>query len=368
MHELRPKDFSKRCPAWVVLSCLVLAAAARISLAAIAALRTRLPSRETLRQALLATLPDYTALLGRVPGLLCASLPRGLRKQHRRHYPLAIDLHGVPYYKRQRTPPAHVRKGKRFAGTLYGHLYATASLLRKGQYYVVAMTPYLPGEDMASLVRRLLQQATRNGFGPRYVLMDRSFWTVDVFRYLQRARYPFLIPVLGRGKKATAPGGPTGTRVFLHARKTGWFPYRLSDRNKKRSVSITIAVQRRKQAGPRGRHAWAYGMWRMNLSTIVWVRECYRRRFRIESSYRLMEAARARTSSRNEAWRLWYVLVAALLITLWLHLRRQTSRLTQRTAREWYWWNRLLLALTYRLLLHSMESDNPTLTNSQLQQ
>ena len=106
----------------------------------------------------------------------------------------------------------------------------------------------------------------------------------------------------------------------------------------------------------------------MNLSTIVWVRECYRRRFRIESSYRLMEAARARTSSRNEAWRLWYVLVAALLINLWLHLRRQTSRLTQRTAREWYWWNRLLLALTYRLLLHSMESDNPTLTNSQLQQ
>src|SRR6202034_110151 len=100
-------------------------------------------------------------------------------------------------------PPAHVRKGQRLPGTAYSHQYATAALLRKGQYYTVALTPYAPDEDLAAVVRRLLRAATANGFTPRYVLMDRSFWSTDVFRYLQRARYPFLLPVLARGKKAT---------------------------------------------------------------------------------------------------------------------------------------------------------------------
>jgi hypothetical protein len=158
LRQLRPRDFSRRCTAYVLLSCLLLAAAARASLAAVAALRHRGPCRESLRQALLATLPGYQELLRRLPGLLRASLPRGLRKHPRRRYPMAVDLHAVAYYKRGQTPPPHVRKGKRRPGTAYSHQYATASLLRKGRYYVVALVPYAPGEDLAQLLRRLLRR------------------------------------------------------------------------------------------------------------------------------------------------------------------------------------------------------------------
>src|SRR6516162_9998520 len=130
LRHLRPKDYSRRCTALVLLSGLVLATARQLSLAAVAAVRRACPSRETLRQALYATLPAYDALRRRTPALLRASLPRGLTR------------HRVPYYKRGRTPPAHVRKGQRLPGTRYAHDYATASLLLKGQYYVVAVTPY----------------------------------------------------------------------------------------------------------------------------------------------------------------------------------------------------------------------------------
>jgi len=359
LRQLRPPDYSALCTAWVLLSSLVLAATSRISLAAVAVLRPGSPSRETLRQALGATLPHYAELRQRLAALLVGALPRRLQqRQPGRRYPLAIDLHGVPYYKRHGTLPGHVRKGKRFPGTAYGHLYATASLLRKGQYYVVALTPYDPGESMAAVVRRLLQQATRNGFPPRYVLMDRSFWSAEVFRYLQRARYPFLIPVLARGKKPTKPGGPTGTQVFLHARQTGWYTYRVANRQKQ-SAEVTIVVQRHNHKGWRGKHgryAWAYAMWRMDLSSIAWVRQSYRRRFRIESSYRLLEAARGRTTSRDEGWRLWYVLLAALLLNGWLELRRVASRTELCSSSEWRWWNRLLVALIYVLLLESARS------------
>jgi putative transposase len=265
---------------------------------------------------------------------------------------MAIDIHIVPYYKRQRIPPPHVRKGKRLPGTAYGHFYATASLLRKGQYYVVALVPYAPGEDLATAVRHLLQQAARNGFSPRYVLMDRGFWAVKVFRYLQRARCPFLIPAQARGKRPTTPGGPTGTQVFFHQRQTGSYPYRLSDRMRQTTATLTLVVHRRNHAGRRGQHgryAWVYGLWRMQPSTIASLRDTYRRRFRIESSYRLLEEARGRTSSRDEGWRLWYVVLAVLLLNRWLELRRQISR--GDPASELRWWNRLLFVLVYLLLL-----------------
>jgi hypothetical protein len=329
LRALRPEDFSCRCPALALLSGLVLAAARRLSLAAVAALRRSCPSRETLRRALYATLPGYDALRRRLPALLRASLPRGLRRRRpRRRYPMAIDLHRVAYYRRGRTPPAHVRKGQRLHGTRYAHDYATASLLRKGQYYVVAVTPYDPGEGLAGVTRRLLRQAAGLGFAPRYVLLDRSFWSADVFRYLQRARYPFLIPVQARGKTAAAPGGPTGTQAFLHGRPSGRYRYRVANR-RGQTAAVTVLVQRRNHAGREGRHgryAWAYALWRVDLSAARSARESYRRRFRIESSYRLLEAGRGRTSSRGEGLRLWYVALAVLLVNQWLTLRREASR------------------------------------------
>jgi len=369
MDQLRPPDYSKRCTAWVLLGCLVLAAAARISLAAAAALRSLCPSRETLRKALLATLPDYHSLLHRLPTLLQSSLPRGLRKHHRR-YPIAIDLHNVPYYKRHRPPPEHVRKGQRVAGTRYSHQYATASLLRKGQYYVVALTPYDPDDDLADLVRRLLRQAAHIGFSPRYVLLDRSFWTAAVLRYLQHARYPFLLPVQARGRKPTAPGGPTSTRKFFHGCATGQYRYTLKDPRRHLTATVTIVVLRRNQAGRRGRHgryAWVYGLWRMPLSALVWIRQSYRRRFRIESSYRMLEEARGRTSSREEGWRLWYMVLAALLLNVWLDLRRQGAARQGRAAKEWYWWNRLLIAMIVRMLREPAAADYHTAGTDQPQ-
>lgn len=148
-QPFRPPDFSARCSAATLLTSMIYAAAASLSLAAVAALRHRSPSRETLRKALRQTLPDYDRLRRQLPRLLHASLPRGLRKHRRHAYPLAIDLHGVVYYKRQRLTPTHVRKGQRLAGSNYSHQYATASLLRKGQYYVVALTPYDPDDSKA---------------------------------------------------------------------------------------------------------------------------------------------------------------------------------------------------------------------------
>jgi putative transposase len=283
---------------------------------------------------------------------------------------MVIDLHRVAYYKRGRTPPRHVRKGQRLAGTRYAHDYATASLLRKGQYYVVAVTPYDPGESLADVSRRLLRQAAGLGFVPRYVLMDRTFWSADVFRYLQRARYPFVIPVQARGKKATAPGGPTGTQAFFHRYPSGRYHYRVANRQKQTAV-VTILVQRRNHAGHAGKHgryAWAYALWRVDLATARSAQQSYRRRFRIESSYRLLETGRGRTSSRDEGLRLWYVVLAILLVNQYLQLRRAASRQGGATEAGQCWCLELLTVLAQILLETPATPDAPDATQTPVPQ
>lgn len=51
------------------------------------------------------------------------------------------------------------------------------------------------------------------------------------------------------------------------------------------------------------------------------VRDAYRRRFGIESSYRQMRQLRIKTNSRNGALRFVYLAVALLLVNIWSLLR-----------------------------------------------
>ncbi len=50
------------------------------------------------------------------------------------------------------------------------------------------------------------------------------------------------------------------------------------------------------------------------------IRKQYRRRFGIESSYRLLEQVRIRTSSNNPGVRFLYMAVALLLVNIWIAL------------------------------------------------
>ena len=186
--------------------------------------------------------------------------------------------------------------------------------------------------------QRLLRQTQKCGFSPKFVLCDRAFWSVAVFRYLKHAHYPFLTPVLSRGKKIDAPGGPTGTRIFFYDHPRGRYAYRMENR-KRQGVWLTIVVSCHNRGGRKdqhGRYAWVYAIWGMAISTIQGVEECYHR-FRIESSYRLMEEARGRTSSRNEGLRLWYIVLAALMVNAWLALRWEISRQRLKGTHDWCW-------------------------------
>src|SRR6202171_4658840 len=93
-EHLQFKDYKRKTSAQV-LWALLLAAAARItSLSDACGRLDEVPSDETARKALLATLPDYAALQRRLNAALAGHLPKALRKHLQR---LAIDLTLIPY-------------------------------------------------------------------------------------------------------------------------------------------------------------------------------------------------------------------------------------------------------------------------------
>ncbi len=191
------------------------------------------------------------------------------------------------------------------------------------------------GEKLRDVLWRLLHRARRLGVRPRYLLLDRAFCTVGVIRSLQAGRYPFLMPLPLRGRKAGQPGGPSGSRVFAYARRSGWASYTLASGG--RTATVGVCVKCRNYAGQwgrSGRQRLVYAFWGLAPKSVEWVRQAYRSRFAIETSYRQMNQARVTTSTRNPLVRLFLVGVALVLRNIWVWLHWQVLAAPRRGGRE----------------------------------
>jgi Transposase DDE domain len=311
------------------------------------------PSDETARKALLATLPDYAELQRQLNDALAGHLPKTLRKHLQR---LAIDLTLIPYHGQPFHDLDEIYRGQAKDGTSHFHASATAYVVRKGQRYTVALTGVKKGEPLKDVVQRLLRQAASVGIRTRLLLLDRGFYSVAVIRYLQQARYPFLMPVVCHGLSPQRPGGPTGSYVFRTWKTSGWSTYTLADA-KKRTATVSIGVKCRNYRGQwkrHGRQALVYAYWGYQPSTPDSLFLTYRLRFGIESSYRQMHAGRIRTTSRRPTVRLLYVGIALVQRNLWVWLHYTVLAQRRRGGRvillERLRWETLLL-----WLLHAAE-------------
>jgi putative transposase len=310
-------------------------AASRIaSLAAACKALLKAPSDTAIHDALLATLPAFAQLQRRVNRALQGDLPRCLR---RRRQPLAIDLHLVPYHGLPLRDVNELYRSQAKSGTCSFHAYATAYVIRAGLRFTVALTSVQRGEPLADVIRRLLQQAAKASVRPRYLLLDRGFCSVAVIRYLHAARHAFLMPLPLRGRKLDRPNGPSGSRVFAAYKRSGWSRYTLTDA-KKRTASVAVCVKCRNLRGERGKHGrqalvYAYGGG-LQPASYQWVKETYRSRFAIETTYRQLQQARIRTSTRDPLLRFLYVAVALLLRNVWVWLHWQVLAERRRGGRR----------------------------------
>jgi hypothetical protein len=319
--HIRLTDHGPKCTASLLITILLYAASRITSIFDACQRLAAAPSDQALRDALRATLPPINELERRLNAALAADLPKALRKGR---HPMAFDLTLIPYHGEPYRSPEEIYRGEPKSGTSHFHAYATAYIVRHGRRFTVAVTRVLYGEPIQEVLRRLLQQASRIGVKPRYLLVDRGFYNVEVVRYLQAARYRFLMPVARRGRKPRDPEKSQSVWRFFAWKRSGWSEHRW--RNKEgRLATVGICVVHGsfgKRGKPRRPQTLVYAYWGFRPSSCAWVRETYRLRFAIETTYRQMNQARIRTCTRDPLLRLLFVGLALILrnVWVWLHL------------------------------------------------
>ena len=243
---------------------------------------------------------------------------------------VAIALTLIPYHGQPAHDAKEIFRGEPKSGTTHFHAYATAVVLHKGYRYTLALTHVEYGESMKEVVQRLLAIVRRRGVKIRFLLLDKGFFSVEVIQYLHHARHGFIIPAFVRGRKPKDPKTPPrGLRALLK-KKNGYYRETLTSGQtkdkKKTSTTVTICVSSKnythEKTGTRRRKKLLYAVWKIRR-TPKEIRETYRKRFGIETSYRQMNEARIKTCTRDPRLRLLFVGIALVLrnVWVWIHFR-----------------------------------------------
>lgn len=325
--HLQIRDHGRKCRATVLINILLFAAARMRSIFDACGRLREAPSDQAVRDALVAMLPDRNPLERRINGGLSAELPRRLTKGPQR---LAVDLTLIPYHGEPFRDPDEIVRSQPKRGTTHFHAYASCYVVEQGQRFTLAMRWVSKGEPLKETLQGLLKQVRSLGVKIRFLLLDREFYTVNVIRYLMASRTPFLMPVAHRGRKLADPTKARGTRRFLRWKKSGFAKHTLENQQGRRAT-IGVCVCCRNHASRRkrrGRKRLVYAFWGFQPGPPSWVREEYRKRFGIETSYRQMNQCRIRTCTRNPLLRLLFVGIALLLrnVWVWFHLNRLADR------------------------------------------
>lgn len=334
------KDRARRsaCTATVVWSIVLRAAAQLTSLFAVCRDLDKAPSAQAVFDALEAGLPRTLPVLEKRlnRALMTASWSRRLQ---RRRWQVAIDWHLVPYYGQALWSRNELYRYKMQKGTTHFHAYATVCIVQYGQRYTLALTWIRRHESMVTVVQRLLARLREMAVKIRVLLLDRAFFNTPVMGLLQTEKIPFLMPVVISGrrptKKKNSRAAKKGLR-WLKRQKAGW--YRHTMKNRRATVTFSVCVAYRsyyhRKKRKRGQQKLLFAAWRIH-ETPTKIRERYRKRFGIESSFRQLRQARIYTCTRNPHLRLVFIAVALLLRNLWVWIhatllakgRRQTMTL-----------------------------------------
>jgi hypothetical protein len=326
-----------------ILLTVLFAAAARIS--SISETCRRLagaPGETTYANALYANLFCLEQLKRKVNAAFRAHLPRALRRQRKRPLRVIVDLTLLPYYGQHPLDSLEIYRARRKAGTRSFFAYATAYVLLHGQRFTLAVTPVTRSDRLKEVLQELLHTVSRAGLRPGLLLLDRGFYKAEIIRYLQRARRPFLMPVVCHGRDADHPKGPSGSKVFKLMKKSGWFEHTVGDPKKKgrAKATVSICVKRARLTDRHGRKkwdTWVYAYWGITPKRVDWVKRTYRQRFGIETSYRQMNQCRIRTTTKRFNVRFLYVAIGLLLRNLWVWLHHVVLSSPRRGCRRYNW-------------------------------
>lgn len=244
-----------------------------------------------------------------------------------RGFCIAIDTHWVGFYGQKQTKG--IVRGQRKAGTRRFFVYATAVVLEKGRRYTLAMTPVESNRPHEALTP-LLDEIRMAGLQIRMLLLDKAFFATSVFEYLQQYAVPFVVAVPHRRAHLKSLWNSKRQKQATLTMTPG---HRPNPSRKPVTVSLVrFVVAHRHRPDRTSVQVYAYGGWSRQGNVGEACRREYRSRFGIETSYRQLNQAKGRTTSKDLGWRVLLIGLSLLFRQIWVFLEQAFRR---RHGKDW---------------------------------
>ena len=298
----------------------------------------------TVVKEMLADVGQLAKLEASMNRLLVKQLPKKLLRSR---LPGAIDITEIPYHGQHEEDEEMIRRGRAKSGTTHFHCFATLYVVKKNKRYTLAITLMRRSDKTLDVLQRLLGRGQALSLRLKRLYLDRGFDNNGIVTYLKQQPFPTIIPLVIRGKTG-------GTRALLVGRKSYYTTYtRQSSTYSQETFPVhVVCIYSKGRYRRRGLYRFAYiviGHVSMRPRQIA---DEYRRRFGIETSYRLMNTVRARTTSRSAELRLFFVSLAFLLLNLWNYVKWSHLFIPKRGPRQIL--HQLLPLARWRLWLWEM--------------
>jgi len=214
---------------------------------------------------------------------------------------VAIDTHDIMYYGHPDTHGVIGTQPKK--GSHMAYKFASISIISHGEKLTLAVTP-VGYEPRVEHVKTLVEHTFSLGIRPKIVLLDGAYNSAEVINYLNGNKMKYVIRI-------SPP---------IEVKHGDDFIYRSRGHRRKEEQQATfrlVAINSRdRRSGKVRLFVFATNT---NLKPRM-IRRLFRKRWAIETSYRMINKFLARTTSKLHSIRILYFYLAILLYNLWVTL------------------------------------------------
>lgn len=216
---------------------------------------------------------------------------------------LAFDITPEPFYGKTRSLYIFNTKGKKYDGEF--HFLNVCMIIRNRQIPLMAL-PLLVGEGAAKKTIDLLEYCQTLFTHIRFAVFDRGFYIAELIDYLESIKIKYLIYVPERGDvikgyvEQTEELGKFTHQLNYQKEKSSWRP--------KTKIVVCKGIDD---------FAWIFAT-NINFRTRVEYIWYYKKRWQIETNFRVEDEGRIKSKSSNLFIRYFYFLVSLLLHLLWI--------------------------------------------------
>jgi len=241
---------------------------------------------------------------------------------------VAIDMHLIPRY--DKSHGAELVGSKHKAGTNLFERYITVQCVMRDRRLVLGVLHMPALEDTADFVRKIIGAARDTGAGIAMAMLDREFFATDVMAVLDAEGIGYLIPcrntdtvVAALNEYAAGGRGAVSDAVISGTSRSVPYAMVITERRRR--------SKKKRRGGDLPAHEKYIGFATNRPGMDP---DRYARRWGIETGYRMIQNARARTHSKSPAVRLLCFAYSVAVFNAWVMANAVMSYITGIRSRD----------------------------------